>query len=122
MTLAGGTAKGLQRVAMTAEELFHALRKGKLDINHAAVAENHDKEAQATAGRAHGDGTVIAPIDLGAFAGGKLQHQEGGLAHRAHQADKLLEDAVATTVPLSFELLEQLLGGVAMALQQRYDL
>ena len=71
------------------------------------------KKDQAPAGGAHGDGTVTAPIDLGAFAGGKLQHQEGGLAHRAHQADKLLEDAVAAGVALGSEFLEHLLGGVS---------
>ena len=54
--------------------------------------------------------------------GGKLQHQEGGFAHRAHQADKLLEDAVAAGIALGLELLEDLLGGVRMTFQQRDDL
>ena len=91
-------------------------------INHAAVTEHHHKETQAPAGGTDGNGTVTAPINLGAFAGGKLQHQEGGLAHRAHQADKLLEDAVAAGVALGFEFLQHLLGGVTMALQQSHDL
>ena len=37
--------------------------------------------------------------------------------HRAHPADKLLEDAVAAGIALSFELLQDLLGGVRVALQ-----
>src|SRR4051794_27479535 len=39
-----------------------------------------------------------------------------------HQADKLLEDAVAASITLRFELLEDLLSAVRMAFQQSHDL
>ena len=119
--LSGGAAEELQRVAVTGKELFHALQEGELDINHAAVTKHHHKEREAAARGAHRDGAVTAPIDLGAFAGGKLQHQEGRLAHRAHHVHKRLEDAGAAGVALGFDLLEDLLGGVAVALQHGHD-
>jgi hypothetical protein len=51
-----------------------------------------------------------APIDLRAFAGAELQPQVGGLAHRPHLVDELLEDRAASRVARGFELLEDLLG------------
>jgi hypothetical protein len=119
--LNGGAAKELQRVAVTGKELFHALREGELDINHAAVTEHHHKEREPPTCGAHRDGTVTTPIDLGAFAGGKLQHEEGRFVHRADQANKRLEDAVGAPIPLGLNLLEHLLGSVRVALQHGHD-
>ncbi len=56
-----------------AEETRHAdgqamswlLGKRELDIEHAAVSQNHHEEAQP-AGIAHGDHLPTAPVDLGA--------------------------------------------------------
>ena len=118
----GHAAEELEGMAVAGEELLHALGQGELDVQHPAVTEHHDKEAQAPAGRTDGDRTEAAPVHLGAFARGKLQHQEGGLAHRAHQPDELLEDAVAAGVALRLELLQELLGGVGVAFQQGDDL
>src|SRR5882724_1350299 len=73
-------------------------------------------------GRTHGEGTVTAPIGLGAFAGSKLQHQEGGFAHWPHHPDKGLENAVTAGITLGLELLEYLLSRVRVAFQQRHDL
>ena len=120
--LGGAAAKELQGVAVAGQELFHALGESELEINHAAVTEHHDKEGQAPTGGADGNGTVAAPIDLGTFAGRKGQHQESGLAHRADQANKRLEDAVAPSIALGPKLLEHLLGGVRVTFQQPNDL
>ena len=73
-------------------------------------------------GGAHGEGTVTAPIDLGALASGKLQHQEGRFGHRTHPPDEILEDAAAARIALGPNFLEHLLGGVAVALQHPHDL
>ena len=66
--------------------------------------------------------TEAAPVDLRAFSRGKLEHQEGGFAHGPDLAHELFEDAVAAGVALLPELLEDLLGGVGMALEEGLDL
>ena len=119
--LRGGTTKELQRVAVSAKEVFHALQEAELEVDHAAVAEHHHEEREAPASGAHGDGAVTAPINLGAFAGRKLQPQKSGLVPRAHPMDKRFEDAVAARIALGPDFLENLLRGVTVALQHRHD-
>ena len=53
---------------------------------------------------------------------GRLQPQEGGLADGPDPPDVILEDAVAARVTLRFELLEDLLRRVRMAVEQGEDL
>ncbi len=107
---------------MTAQELLHTFGEGELEVHESAVAQHHDKEAQASPRRADGDGAEVAPVDLGAFAGSELQHQKGGLAGRTNLADKLLKNGVAAGVAPLTQLLEELLGGVGVPFQQRCDL
>jgi hypothetical protein len=54
---------------------------------------------------------------LGAFAGGELEHEISRFAHGANQPDVILENGVAAGVALLLELLENLLGGVRMAIK-----
>src|SRR5216684_3058582 len=105
----GHTTEELQRVSMAGEELLHALAESELHIHEPAVAQDHNKEAQPAPDRADRDRAKAAPVHLGALSSGKLQHQKGGFAHRAHQLNKLLKNAVAAHIALSLELLKDLL-------------
>jgi hypothetical protein len=58
-------------MSMRGEEMFHRLRQREFQIHHAAVAQHHDEEAQASPGRSNSDRSVFTPIDLGAFSGSK---------------------------------------------------
>ena len=55
-------AERLERVQVAAEEVFHGLRDGELDVHHAAVAEHQDEEAQLPARVADVDRSVVAPV------------------------------------------------------------
>jgi hypothetical protein len=79
-------------VLVAGEELLHGLGEGELHIPHAAVAEHHDKERQLAAGFAHGHRAVVAPVDLGALAGGEGQGQEGRGPAWTHRAHVILHD------------------------------
>ena len=118
----GDAPEELEGMTVAGEELFHAFGEGKLHVEEAAIAQDHDEETQVPFGGADGDGAEAAPIDLGAFAGSKLQHEEGGFAHRADQTDELLEDAVTAGIALRFDLLEDLLGAVGMTFQEANNL
>src|SRR6476619_655786 len=78
----GHAAKELKGPPMCREEVVHGFGERKLDIEHAAVTEHHDKEGEAPAGGAYRHRAVLAPVHLSAFCGGKLQHEEGRFAHR----------------------------------------
>lgn len=110
----------LEGVAMAGKELLHTLGDGELDVHQPAVSEHHDEEAEPATGRADRDRTEGAPVDLGAFARSVLEHEEGGFA--PHLANELLEDGVPTGIALGPELLEELLGGVAMTFEEGRDL
>ena len=45
----GNGAKVFEGVLMASQEVFHGLRDGEFHIEHAAVAQHHDKETQAAA-------------------------------------------------------------------------
>ena len=83
---ARGNARGeeLEGIEVAAEEVLHGLGDGELDVHQAAVAQHHDKEAQAASGVADRDRAVVTPVDLGALAGCEVQGEEGGGTHRTH--------------------------------------
>ena len=65
---------------------------GELDVQHPAVAQHHHEEAQPPAGVTHADRAELAPVHLGAFAGGEGERQEGLPARRADLVDIVLDD------------------------------
>ena len=71
----GDTSKVLQGALVTAEKMFHGLGNGEFSIHHTTVAQYHDKEAQPSPGIADTDGTIRAPVHLGAFTGSETQLQ-----------------------------------------------
>jgi hypothetical protein len=108
-------------VLVAGEELLHGLGEGELHIPHAAVAEHHDKERQLAAGFAHGHRAVVAPVDLGALAGGEGQGQEGRGPAWTHRAHVILHDGVAPLEAVLAQALEDLLGAVGVGLQPLAD-
>ena len=54
----GHGAEKFKRILVTGQEVLHGLADGKLDIHHATVAQDHDKEAQPSSGVAHVDRAV----------------------------------------------------------------
>ena len=58
---------------MAGEKVLQGLGDGERHIHPAAEGQHHDEERQPPAGIVHRDGAVGAPIDLGAFAGSKMQ-------------------------------------------------
>jgi hypothetical protein len=63
----------------------------------------------------------VTPIDLSTFPGGKVQHEEGGLARGTHLADKVFHDGVSAGIALLPELLEDLLGRIGMTFEHGHD-
>src|ERR1700746_426274 len=86
------TAKKLQGVLVSLEEVFGSLSQAELDVNQAAVAKHHDKERQSPPGRADAHRTGTAPINLSAFARSEGQGQEGLRTHPADGAYIIAQD------------------------------
>ena len=106
---------------MAGQKVLHGLADGKLDIGHAAVAQDHDKEAEPYSGVAHVDRAVGAPVDLGAVSGGKGQSQVGADLRRAELAHVLFDDGVAAVKALLADALQDLGGAVGVILEQAGD-
>ena len=53
MIFLGTAAKGSEGVLMAGQKMLHGLGDGELQIHHAAVAEDHDKETEPAAGITH---------------------------------------------------------------------
>jgi hypothetical protein len=102
---------------MAGEKVFHRLGDREFHVHHAAVAQDHDKEAQAALRLADGDGTKDAPIDLGALPGGKSELEESGLAPGPDRADIGFDQRIAAGKALLAEALEHLHRAIGMALQ-----
>ena len=107
---------------MTGEEVLQALADGELDVEHAAVAQDHHKEAQAPAGVADGHRAVAAPVDLGALAGGEGKGQVGWALRWPDGAHVVLDDTVAAGIALLADPHQDLGGGKGMGLEQAGDL
>ena len=106
---------------VTAQELLHAFGQGELDIEESAVAQHHDEEGEPPAGRANANRAELAPVELGAFAGGKGELEEGFPAWRADTAHIVLDDRAAAIEAFLAQALEDLLRAVRMTLQEAND-
>lgn len=109
-------------VLMTGQKMFHRLGERELDIQHAAVAEHHDKEAQAPLRIADRDGTKLPPIHLGVFAGRESECQERRRVWWPDVVHVILDDGNAAAVAALAQAQEDLCGGVGMSLQPADDL
>ena len=114
--------KGRKGVLVTGQKEFHRLRDGELQVQAPAMAQHHQKEAQASARRAHGDGAKFTPIDLGAFAGGEFKLEERFLAARSYAMHVVVDDRDPALIARLANSLEDLLPAVGMGIQPANDL
>ena len=101
---------------------FLCFAEAELDIDHAAVAKYHDEKGEPPACGSYLKGAGAAPVHLRAFPGSESQGKKGGLAHGAHQANVILQDAEAALIALlGLQALEDLGRAVGVALQPALD-
>ena len=113
--------KELKGMLMSRQEVLHRFSQSELDIEHPAVAEHHDKEAQPATGGTHTHRPSLSPVHLGALARSELEREESRCGCRAHVMHKGFQNAVATGVTLLFEPRQQLGAGVRMPFQHPED-
>src|SRR5271156_6388763 len=117
-----GPTKVAEGVNVAVQEVLHGLGGRELHVEHAAVTQDHDEEAEPAARAPDGDRAELAPVHLSALTGSEGEREEGGLAWRPHLADVLLDDADAAAVAALAQLLEDLGRGVGMGLELADDL
>src|SRR5260221_1515801 len=116
------TAKNLEGVLMSLQEVFGRLTQAELDVAHATVAKHHDKEGESSPGEADDHRSGTSPINLSAFARSKSQSEESWRTHPADRTHIVGEDGNAAGVAfLGTEPLEDLSGSVGMPLQPALD-
>ena len=107
---------------MTTEKMFHGLGHGELQVHQAAVAQHHDKKAQAPPRLSDGDRTVFAPVHLGGFTGFKRQLQKGW-CRSGSDASHIVSNNGDTTIKTTLlESLVDLGSTVGMCFQPGNDL
>ena len=106
---------------MTTEKVFHGLGDGELQVHQAAVAQHHDKKAQAPPRFPDGDRTALAPVHLGTFAGFKRKLQKGR-SGSGSDASHIVSNNGDTAIETRFlEALVYLGGTVGVCLQPGND-
>ena len=117
-----GPAKVVEGVDVAVQKVLHSLGRRELHVEHAAVTQDYDEEAEPAARAPDGDRTELAPVYLSALPRREGEREEGGLAGRPHFADVLLDDADAAGVAGLAQLLEDLGRGIGMGLELADDL
>ena len=115
---ARNATKEIKGMLVASEEVFHGLGDGELDVQHATVAQDHDKKTQLAVRLAHRDRAEGPPIHLGTLAGGKGQREKGSLPPGAHRAHIGFDQLIATVKAVLAQALEDLRGRIGMAFQQ----
>lgn len=116
------TAEGGKGVLVAAEEELHRLRHSELQVHEAAVAQHHQKEAQAPARGSHCDGAALAPVDLRTFARREAQGQKRLARPRPDAAHVVLHDRRAAAKARLAQALPDLLRAVRVRLEPAHDL
>ena len=107
---------------MAGQEVFLALAEGELDVEHAAVAQDHDEEAQAPACVTHGDHLPTAPVDLRALSRRKGQGQVRLLAAWPDLLDVVLHDRDPAVEALVAQQGQDLHRRIGVFLEHAHDL
>src|SRR4029077_17921267 len=116
------SAKKLQSVLVSGQEVLCRFAQGKLDIAQSAVTKHHDKEREPSASGTDGHRAGAAPIDLRAFARSEHQGQESWRAHGPHSTHIVCEDGDSAAISLlGTQPLEDLGGAIRMLLQPALD-
>ena len=109
-------------IVMAAEEVFHGLRYGELDVQQTAVAKYHDEEAQTPPGVTDINRTELTPVHLGTFPRRKGQGEERRRAFRwPHDTQVVAQDRDTASVALFAQLRVDLYGAVGVAFKQALD-
>ena len=109
-------------VEVAAEEVFHGLGDGELEVHQAAVAQDHHEEAQPSPGVADIDAGVVPPVDLGGLAGGEVQGQERWRTHWAHPLEVVLHDGGAAVVADLAQAVQDLRATVGVVFEEAADI
>jgi hypothetical protein len=109
-------AEARKGVLMAGQAVLHGLGDGALDRQHAAIAQDHDKEAQSSLRLPHRDEAERAPVHLGTLAGGTGEREKGGLPPGSHRSHIGLHERIAAIKAVGAEVLEHLGGGIGIAL------
>ena len=117
----GHAAEEGEGVLVASQEVLHGFGDGELDVEHPAVAEHHDEEAQAPLAVAHGDRAELAPVHLRTFARREGEREEGLSAWRPYLVNVIPDDGDAPAVAHLTQTQEDLSGGVRMCLKPADD-
>src|ERR1700750_1332141 len=86
------SAKILQSVLVSGQEVLCRFAEAKLEVTQAAVAKHRHKEGERAASGADSHRVGAAPIDLRAFARSEPQGQESRRAHGPHSTHTVCKD------------------------------
>ena len=114
--------KEVKGVLMACQKVLHGLGDREFHVQHAAIAQHHDKEAQLSVRLPDRDRAKRAPIHLGTLAGGKGQREKGGLPSGTHRAHIGFDQPIAAGKAVLTQALEDLRGGIGIAFQETDNL
>src|SRR5271169_6779629 len=116
------SAKKLQSVLVSGQDVLCRFAQAKLGIAQTAVAKHHDKEGETSASGTDRHRAGAAPIDLRAFARSEHQGKESWRAHGPHSTHIVCEDGDSAAISLlGTQPLEDLRGAIGMLLQPALD-
>jgi hypothetical protein len=118
---AGDGAEVFEGIFLCGKEVFERLFEGELDVEHAAVAEDHDEGIEAALEVAERDGATSGEVDLGGLAGGEGEGEEGGVFRGSNSAQVIAEDGAFSRIPLGLKSLEDLGNGKIVVLERQAD-
>src|SRR4030081_258544 len=120
MTL-DGTPKAAKPGSWEGKEMLHGLGDGELHEHLAAECQHHDEERKPAPCIAHRDGSVRTPVDLRAFAGGKVQLQIDWPLGGSDAADVIPQDRHPALTAWRAQTLKSRLGAVRGGIEPLCD-
>jgi len=98
MRITPGFRQKFERVLVAGQEVFLRFPAGELDVNHPAMAQNHDEKREAAASVPDRDRAGATPVNLGGFPRREGQGQERRMslrrAHGSHILFKMVNPPV----------------------------
>ncbi|OIQ78154.1 hypothetical protein GALL_401400 [mine drainage metagenome] len=83
---------------MAGQEELGGLRNRELQVHAPAVAQHHQKEAQAPPGGAHPDAAEFTPVNLGGFTWSEVQLEKRLLVARTDAVHVVFDDGAPALV------------------------
>ena len=122
MMRAGTPPNAMNAFSQAGQKERHLLRDGEFQVHAPAVAQHHQKKAQAPPCRAHADGAVLTPVELGGFAWGEVQLEKRLLVAWPDAVHVVLDDGDAAVKAGLAQALKDLLRAVGMGIEPAHDL